>query len=251
MPATNVHCKWHRGNLLFYDGHRKRILDAYGPNVVKWELARGGPPKDNTTNDPTGATCTMVEVAGANAITGGDTMGVSMKIVNATNEYDGPNIQWHGTPFQLVANKPTYFGCKMAVNHATSIDMFVGLSKTRTTILKDVGSAAHGLHASTKSIVGFYKIDATTATKYITGNTSSTSSSSAGTLDTSAHIYEWYHNGANQIDFYVDGTNVGTVTSTSDIPTVVMRPTLALKNGAAAARTTYVHWMRTIQLLET
>ena len=244
---ANVHAKWVNGNLVFWDTHRKRLLDAYGPNVIKWEMPRCGGAHDDTTSDPTWGTCTNVESgAGSVAITGGDARGKSLKIVNAGNDYDGTNIQAHGAVFALASNKPTYFGCKVEINHATSTDLFVGMSKTRTEIMKK--STAHGLHASTKSIVGFYKVDAGTATKYISKKSSTASSSSAATMTTSATIYEWYHDGSGQIDFYVNGSNVGTVSTAGAIPTAVMRPSICFRNGNAAARTCYVHWMRAIQL---
>jgi hypothetical protein len=248
---ADVHAKWVQGNLIWYDTHRKRWLDAYGPNVIKWEMPRCGGAFDDTTNDPTWGTCTNKESGGAGsvAVTGGDARGKSLKIVLSAGEYDGCNLQAHGTTFALAAQKPMYFGAKVEINHATSTDLFVGMHKTLTTVLKS--AAAHGLHSSAKSLVGFYKIDAGTATKYISKKTSTASSSSAATMDTSAHIYEWYYDAKSSsanIMFYVDGTNVGTVTTAGAIPTAVMRPTIAFRNGNAAARTCYVHWMRAIQL---
>ena len=185
---ADVHAKWVQGNLVFYDTHRKRILDAYGPNVIKWELPRCGGAFDDTTSDPTWATCTMKESgAGSTAVTAGDARGKSLKIVNAGNEYDGANVQVYGTTFAMAAQKPMYFGCKVDINHATSTDLFVGVCKANTEIIK--ASSAHTLHASTKSLVGFYKYDAVTATKYISKKSSTGSSSRAATMDTSAHIY--------------------------------------------------------------
>lgn len=243
-----VHGKWVQGNLIFYDTNRKRILDAWGPNVIKWELPRVDLPLDDTTNYPTGTTTTLV---GASvAIVGGITQGVGMKMTTAATDYAGANMQWLGLPFALAANKPTYFGCKIAIASATSTDLFVGLAGTDTTIT--AGAAAHALNVS--SAVGFYKIAAATATKCFTdkaGTSSSTSASSA--MTTNARVYEWYYDGnptaaSATIEYFIDGSNVATHSTFAGIPTAVMRPSLNFRTGKSVAAIANVHWMRAIQL---
>jgi len=250
MAYAKTHSKWVNGNLVFYTGHRSRWLDALGTNVVKFEMPRVGGAFDDTTGDPTWATCTMTEgSAGSTAVVQGAAAQKGLLITNAGNEYDGANIQVLGTTMALAATKPMYFGAKLEIAHATSTDLFIGMSKTNTALMK--ASTAHGLHASTKSVVGFYKTDGGTATKYISKKSSTASSSSAATMDTSAHIYEWYYNGASSsanIQFYVDGTLAGTVSTAGAMPTAVMRPSICFRNGGAAVRTCNIHWWRAIQL---
>lgn len=243
-----VHGKWVNGNLVFYDTNRKRILDAWGPNVIKWELPRVDLPVDDTDGNPTGTTTTET---GAGTCVGGITLGVALTLTTAGAEYAGFNMQWHGTPFSVGANKPTYFGAKVAVSHATSTDLFVGLCGTDTTI--QAASAAHAM--ATVDGIGFYTLDATTNTTCLAlksgASTSTTSASSI--MTTGARIYEWYYDGnasasSATIEYFISGALVATHTTFAAIPTAVMRPSLSFRAGAASSKVCNVHWMRAIQL---
>ncbi len=162
-------------------------------------------------------------------------------MTNAGNEYDGAAIQASGAAFTLAANKPLWFGAKVALDEATSTDFYIGLGITRSAFLT---AAGHTMHAATIDHAGFVKFDGGTSTLYIAEKAGAVSSSSAGTMDTSAHIYEMYWNGSN-MTYYVDGSAVGTVTS---VPTVALRPTMVFRNGSSSVQTCDVYWWRTIQI---
>jgi len=222
------------------------VFDALGPSVNKFELTRNSPLAGVAGTDPYWATTTVVEIgASTTEMAATNTAGVAARVTTAGNEYDGGNYQGSGAAFTLTGSMPLWFGAKIAINHATSTNLYIGLCETRTEILKK--STAHTLHASTKSHVGFYKYDAVTAIKYIAEDTGSASSSSAGTMDTSAHIYEMYWDGST-LNYYFDGTAVGTVTTAANIPTAALRPSLCFRNGNAASRQCDVYWWRVIQV---
>ena len=247
-----VNAKWVNRNLVFYAaGYRQRWLNAVGPNVIKFEMPRCGGTFDNATGDPTWGTCTIVEagLGGSTTQVAGDARGKGLKVVTDNADYDALNLQAHGAVFQFSVNRPLYFGAKVELADATNTDMYVGLCTTRTAVFT---AAAHTIHASTQSHAGFYKLDAGTATKYIGEKAGTASSSSAATMDTSAHIYEMYWDGPSslangRITYWVDGSRVGQVT-TSNITTGVLRPTFVFRTGNSFAETCYVHWMRAIQI---
>ncbi len=247
--GARAHTRWELGYQLWYTVNRHRVFDALGPSVNRFEVTRAGPMVGPTaTIDPYWATTTVVETsAQATNIVATNTAGVAARITTDNQEYDGMNIQASGAAYTLTANMPLWFGAKIAINQATSTDLFIGLCATRTEILK--ASSTHILHASTKSHVGFYKVDAGTATKYIAEKGGVPSSSSADTMTTSAITYELYWNGSN-MTYYIDGSVVGTVTSTAYLPATgtALRPSLCFRTGNAAARQCDIYWWRCIQV---
>lgn len=243
---TRAHCRWELGYQLWYTGYRHRVFDAIGQSVNKFEITRNSPLVGAAGTDPYWATTTMKESgAGTTEVAATNTAGVAFRVTTAGGALDGANIQASGAAFTLTSNKPFYFGAKVAINHATSTDFYIGLCHTRTVI---INSAAHALHASTKSHVGFYKYDAGTATKYISEKSGSASSSSAGTMTTSAHVYEMVWDGT-KMNYWLDGSAVGTVTTAAKLPTTAsLRPSLCFRNGNSAARQCDVYWWRCVQI---
>lgn len=248
--SARAHSKWVNGYQVYYTGHQHRWLKAVGPSVNHFEVDRGTPLGGITTVDPYWATTTMNDASGARCeITSPVVAGVALRISTANVEYYGTNVQASGAAITTGAGKPFYMGAKLKINHATSTDLYIGLCSTRTEIMKK--STAHGIHASTKSHIGFYKVDGGTATKYISEKAGAASSSSAATMDTSAHIYEIYYDGKSSsanVFYYVDGSLVGTITGTTNVCTTALRPSLCFRTGSNAARQCDVYWWRAIQL---
>ena len=243
--SARAHAKWVLGYQVYYTTYHQRWLRAIGPSVNTFELPRAAPLVGPSGTDPYWATTTVVEGgAGTTEVDVTNTAGVAFRITTAANEFDGANIQASGAAFTLAANKPLYFGAKVAINNATSTDLFVGLCQTRTAFFT---AAAHTISASTKSHVGFYKLDAVTATKYVAEKNTVVTSSSAGTMGTSAHIYELNFDGSN-MHYFLDGTQVGTIALASCPTANPLRPTISFRNGNAAVRLGDVYWWRVIQL---
>jgi hypothetical protein len=165
------------------------------------------------------------------------------KILITTENVDfaGDNMQVLGTRFQLSSGKPVYFGAKLTVSNATQCDLLVGLAGTDTTLT--AASSAHAL-AVGASFVGFTKLDEATQAYFKTITTATEmNSATALTLDTSAHWYEFYFDGASVFG-YIDGVLVATFAS--NIPTVVLTPSICFRAGTTTAVTCTIHEMKTI-----
>jgi hypothetical protein len=223
-------------NLVFYDeASEASWIDAIGRDVRKWELRYGS---DFTT------ACEYTATAvNASTIEQGITAGVRAIITSDAAENDGMNVQVVGTPFQLVAGKPLYFGTKVTLSHATRPDFFAGLASTDTALI-----AAHAIDVGA-SAVGWYNLStgAGALTAYNEIHANSVTTASGDTLDTSAHVYEFVYDGAGNLDFYFD--RVWKVRHSTYVPTVVLTPSIVLQNGTANALTAAVEWMRCIQIV--
>src|SRR4051812_40018379 len=107
-----IHSKHIAGALAFYDTHFKRIIDAIGPDVVKYiddfVVGEGG----DTAWDSW--TVTRVEAgAGESTITSGDTGNGTMLLTTDAADNDGLNCQLLGEAFKLELGKPLYFGARI------------------------------------------------------------------------------------------------------------------------------------------
>ena len=253
MSATGgalVKAKWVNGYQVHYDAnaHRNRWLQAIGPSVNTFELPRATPLVGPAATDTYWGTGTMVETsANATNIAATNTAGVIARITTDNQEYDGANIQASGAAFTTASAMPFYFGAKIAINHATSTDLYIGLCATRTEILR--ASTAHTLHASTATHLGWWKLDGGTAIKYGAESSGSISSASASSaMDTSAHVYEVYWDGST-LYYYMDGTQMSsTVSAASYIGTTALRPSICFRTGSNAARQCDIYWWRAIQI---
>lgn len=237
MSTTSSFIKHTGGETLVFheDGNAARWYDAIGANSRKWEMRYGSDFTDNIEYAITlvGTTPTITQGVAAGVRTALSTVG--------TNAGDGINMQLVGTPFQLAAGKPCYFGIKWAFDNVLA-DWFVGLASLDDTIIDSSHAIAVGASA-----IGFYGLGTSAVTAYTeihaSGNEGATCT---GVSDSSAHIYEFMYDGVSSVKFYMDG--VLEATHTTYVPTVVLSPTIVLQNGSAAARTGTINWMRAIQL---
>jgi hypothetical protein len=212
-------------------------------NGVRWYDAVGEVQKVIVDNTYRSAEWT-VTATGTSPITPSVVAGAAALITTAATEYAGDNIQFLGTQFKAAAGKPFYFGAKLTVSDATQSDLLVGLFGTDTTLT--AASTAHAIDVGAGGI-GFTKLDGSTQV-YAKSFTTATENNSAAvlTLDTSAHIYEFYGDTAG-INFYLDG--VLTATFTTTITTEVLTPSINFRAGEAVAKTLTVHWLRAFQVL--
>ncbi len=162
-------------------------------------------------------------------------------ITTGANEYDGDNIQLVGSQFKLEAGKPCYFGAKLSVSEATQSDLLVGLCGVDSTLTN--ASESHAIAVGASGVF-FSKIDAVTAINFKTYSTATeTNSAAVGTLDTSAHVYEFFFDGTDLAAFF-DGVQVAGFTT---YPGEVLTPSLCFRAGSAGEKTCTIHWMRAIQ----
>jgi hypothetical protein len=165
------------------------------------------------------------------------------KILITTQNVDftGDNMQILGSKYKLEANRPLYFGAKLTVSDATQTDLLVGLCGVDTTL-----TAASSTHALAVSAGGafFSKIDGGTAVLFKTYTTATEKNSAAAlTLNTAAHWYEMYWDGA-QLHGYIDGALVAKFST--DITTEVLTPSICFRAGEAGIKTCTIHEFVTI-----
>jgi hypothetical protein len=235
-----VNSKWvdHAGGsaLVFHDEHNEsRWFDAIGSNVRKWEMRHG-------TDFTTAKEYTVTVIGTTPTIAQGITAGVKAVVTTSATKWDELELQVIGTPFQLAAGYPCYFGAKIAFDSASLGDWFVGLGSTDTTLLT---AGADTLDVAA-SAAGFYGLATTTVNAYNEIHANEVATASGTILTTSAMTFEFVYDGVDGIDFFHDGALVGR--HTTYIPTVVLTPSFALKASSGAARIAYIHWMRCIQL---
>jgi hypothetical protein len=192
-----VHSEYRNGALVFYDGHRKRIVDAVGENVRKYIMGPHIPMAGADT--PAGFTVTLVE-AGADETTVAPLNGSGGGIVISSdeNDNDGANIQLTGEPFKLVAGNIVYFRCKLKCTDATQSDFLVGLCITDTTLL---GGLTDGVY--------FEKLDGGTGVSFtVEKDSTETQADSLATFEDDVEVdLELYWDGA-ALEAFIDGASV-------------------------------------------
>ncbi len=224
--------------LCIYDTYTWRLIDAWGPNVVKALFDFSSLPVDNTTGDPDTWTNTPVEIgAGTSTAAMGTTYSGDMLLTTAANEDDGINLQVKGEAFVQAASRYLYFGCKLQLLDATQSDIIVGLCITNATLL---GGMTDGIYF--RSVDGSANIASVTEV-----GSAETENLAVGLLVNTTDItLEFYAEDAATTYFYIDGTLVATHTAGQTAE--VLTPSISYLAGAAGVDTVTVDWMRTIQI---
>lgn len=233
-----MHSKWISGNLVFWDTHEKRIIDAIGPSVCKFIEDFVATPFASA-DTPAAWTVTLVEAgAGESTVALADGAGGLLLITTDAAENDGVNMQVTKEAFKLVSGKPCYFGARLKVSEATQSDFIVGLCITDTTLL---GGMTDG--------VFFRKVDGSTDVKFVLekDSTETESAAIATAADDTYVTLEFYFDGTN-IDAFVDGAIQTRLAMTNLPDDEDLTPSIAFLTGAAAAETMTVDWIRAIQI---
>lgn len=234
---TNLHSRRIYGNLVYYDTTFQRLIDAIGPDVVKFILNTAYLPLDDTTSDPTGFTTTTVDggTDGNGSVTLVDN---SLRILTDDAENDGANVQVKGEAFDLAANNYVYFGINFKINDVTQSDLLVGLCITNTNLL---GGMTDGIY--------FESLDGSAAVALVLEKDSTeTTVSSIGTLADDTNItLEFLFDGTN-VDSWVNGV-VQTRPALTNLPNnEQLTPSIHFLTGEGAAQTLTVNWLRVIQV---
>lgn len=232
----SVHSEHRNGALVFYEGHRHRIVDAVGKNVIKYDLQPWA--LNATTVDPSGFTATVVEAgAGATEFDANNTAGRVGTITAAANEDDGGQYQMLGEITELTSDQVVYFRAVVQLNDATQSDLLVGLCITDTTLL---GGMTDGVY--------FEKLDGSLSVSCVTEQDSSeTQTDSVGTMADDTDIdLEIYFDGSS-VYFYVDGSAVAI--HTANIPDdEALTLSLAFLTGEAVANTCNIKEVKLVQI---
>ena len=238
---ANVQGRRFNGNLVYLDeaAHLKRIIDAIGPDVIKYvDDFTGGPAIDTAFDDDW--TVTRVEAgAGESTVAKGDAAGGIITITTDAADNDGINMQLLGESFKLASGHlGVYFGIRLKCSATTQNDFFVGLAITDTDILGGVTDR-----------IGFEKLDGVTAVKaMLEKDSTETLSGTLATLDTNWHTYEFYVDENNAVEFFVDGVSAYAPANTNLPNDEELRVSIHALTGEAVAKTFDVDWVRCIQI---
>ena len=235
---ADLHSRRIRGNQAFWDGHRKRLIHAIGPDVIQYDL-QPGHLVGLAGAAPPGWTETVVEVGtGTSDFIGTATAGYVGNIVTAANDNDGWSGQLSGSSFELTADQDLYFGCEFEINDVTQSDFFMGLAVTDTAILGGVADR-----------IGFQSLDAAaTMTFMLEKSTVETLSASLLTLvDATLAYVEFYWDGTG-IEVFVNGASAATPVVTNLPNDVALRLSLEFLTGEAVAQTMKIRQGRVIQI---
>jgi len=229
-----------QGNLVYIDraAHLKRLIDAIGPDVIKYVDDFVGGPGIDTAFD-SDWTVTRVEAgAGESTVTRIDGVGGVLRLTTDANEDDGINMQQIGEAFKLTAGALVYFGIRLKLSEATQSDFFAGLAITDTDILGGVTDR-----------IGFEKLDGSTAIKaMLEKDSTETLTASLATADTNYRILEFLLDEAGAVEFFIDGVSVATPAVTNLPNDEELRVSLQFLAGATTAKTMDVDWVRCIQI---
>lgn len=214
-----------------------RVIDAVGPNVVKWDLEAKD--ANGTGGTVTGYTVTLVEGGtGESYVEASDELGYKWEVVTDDAENDGPSIQLQGEAFLPDGDRNIYFGVKLQANDPTESDFLVGLCITDTTLL---GGMTDGIY--------FRKVDGSTSVAAVTEKDSSeTSTTGVHTFaaDTDVTLEFVVRKGEDAVYFYVNGALVAKHTAT--IPdNEQLTPSIEFLAGAAAIKRMKIAWGRAFQ----
>jgi hypothetical protein len=232
-----MHARWLYGNLLYWDTHQNRIIDAWGPGTRKviW-----GPNAGTQSADAlAGYTVTLVETgAGETTVAAATTVnGGALLITTDAAENDGANIQMLGEAFQPAASTLLYFGCKVQISDATQSDLLVGLCITDTDLL---GGMTDGMY--------FRKPDGSTTLSAVLEQDSTETTGTAATVVADTDMYlEIVANGVT-VDFYVDGTMLTQMAQTNVPDDELLTPSIHFLTGEAVAKTCLIKELRAFRI---
>ena len=236
-----LHSRYIAGNLVFWDTHRKRLVDAIGPDVVKY--FNDFTEMSISSDAIPGWTTTLVETGGGEStLTHTDAIAGIARLTTDATEDDGITITQDGEKWELTSGQSAlYFGALFQASEATEIDWFIGLSTTTTTALAGVDTAVYfdKLDGAT-DITGHTELDTTAS------DTASTATFAAST-DT---LVEFFYDGLAAtpgVEFFVNGTSLGSLTT--NLPDdEFMKIVIEVLTGSGAARTLDLDWVRVIQI---
>ncbi|GAG32488.1 unnamed protein product, partial [marine sediment metagenome] len=129
---ANVHSRYENGQLIFWEaGQRQRIVDAIGPNVVKYINDFGGDQGIENWIETAVSAGSGTSSMMSRAETGG-----IIRLDAAGNDNDGYQIQ-KLAGFVATDNDPIYFGCRWEFSGAaaTAIDVIIGLASEDTSAI--------------------------------------------------------------------------------------------------------------------
>lgn len=181
-------------------------------------------------------TVTETDAGATEALT--DVAGGGLLITNSAADDDLVGMQLGAEAFKPAANKHIWVLAKFQVNDATQSDLYVGLSDTDT-----------GLPVLPSDGIGFHKTDGSATLQFssISASVASTEANVGTLVDATDIILGFKVSGTNTIEAWVNNFKIADIQT--NIPTTEMRLSIALKNGAAAAKTMTIKQLIAVQEL--
>lgn len=165
----------------------------------------------------------------------------ALLVTNDNADDDHDFFQLAKESFKYVSGKRLYFGIRLKVSDATESDLVAGLQIRDTTPL----AVSDG--------IWFGKDDGDTDIDFhVAKDSTQTDEAAVGTLADNTYVtLEFYYDGrtdsAANIQVFVDGTRVAGVALTNVVDDELLTVSFGLQNGAAAAKTMTVDWVRAVQ----
>lgn len=226
-------------NLVYYQGHRKRLVHAIGPDALVFDSEWIQSPLA-AADAPLGWTVTLVEAGvGESTITKPDGIGGALLLTTDANEDDGINMQLAGEAFELTTDqREVYFGAKFQCDEATQIDWLVGLCITDTTLL---GGMTDGVY--------FEKLDGGTGVSFtVEQDSTETQANSLATFAAATDITVECHWDGAVLEAFINGVSVATPALGNLPDDEALTPSIHLLAGSAVVRTMTIDWIRAIQI---
>jgi len=220
-------------SLVFYDAdYEHRWVDAYGPNVRKYDLVNA--------YHPDSATITAVN---ASTITGlASVQGGGWVFTSGGAEDDGVQLQAKSECFYFGGPYPAYFGARFKVNDADESDAFLGFAIQDTAILAD----------GCTDDIGFRIVDGAAALTFLLEKDSAETIKTVSTaVDDTYQTVEFLYDG-EKVTYYLEGVELGSLSiNLENFPDDEhLAPAVAYLTGDASANILTVKWARWIQILE-
>lgn len=230
------------GNFVYIDTgvHRKRFVDAIGPDVIKVldDFAYG--PVNAEASDR--MTVTVVEGGAAESraavVTTDGGEGGILRLTADANENDGVNLQLASAAFRLSAGVLCHFHARIRLSEIEQSDFFVGLAVTDTDILGGVTDR-----------IGFQKLDGETAIKALLEKDSTETLTAALATATTGWVdLEFFYDGT-LVEFFINGASVAKPAVTNLPNNEALRPSVHFLSGAAGgSKTLDLDFLRVIQI---
>ena len=223
-----------KDNLVVRDTEKTwRWLDAFGPDVRKWELN-----PSVVVSTTTAAGCTITQTNGT-LVTADSTTGGAVVLTLGGADNDKVEAQSFSESFYFASKWPAYFGCKFKMVDADQQDVHVGFAIRDTDLAGGVTDGLYFRIVDESAVISLVleKNSAETATAVATG------------ADATDVMLEMYYDG-DYVHAYVNGVLAASVAATNAnfCNDEHLCATVANQAGEGTANHMTLYWSRAIQV---
>ena len=171
-----------------------------------------------------------------------DAAGGTLLLTNTAVDDNAQQIAGRSEAFKLAAGKTLWFEARVKISDATESDLIVGLVADG----EDMTGVADNRFADG---IGFFKADGATALQFGASKdgTDTGANTNVGTVTTGWHVIGFRVDGLTSATPYFDGV-AGTPISATFCDDEALCPIAMVRNGAAAAKTLEVDYVKVVQL---